>query len=237
MKKQIKSLLVLSVLSIFSLTGCDMLKNIANLGDDSGDNNEEKGENLPYTQEQAKNKLLELGQTSGFEITYHAFDEDEKEVDNYTFGMKGNVVWQYDNDDKQAIKKDDNGLSIYEYSAETQKYELTYTYTEADAISTYDEYVSSYSLMFFFANTYDGMDGYHRVKDTTFAGRAAIEYRYDLTVITGEVHLTTVIDKEVGITLFWDANGKSYTDGESGSATFEVTSFKTGNQVNAPELA
>ena len=229
MKTQIKSLLVLSVLSIFSLAGCNVTENIVNPGDD------ETGENLPYSSEQAKNRLLELGETSGFEITYQAYDDDDEGIVNYTFGMKDNIAWQDDGADKVAIKRTDSGLDIFEYDSETQNYAQTYTYSESDAIEVYNSYVTSYTTVFFMANAYDGMEGYQKVKDLTFAGRSATEYRYDLTVYTGEVHLTTVIDKEIGITLFWDVNGKTY-EGESGSATFKVSSFKTGSQVNVPAV-
>lgn len=90
--------------------------------------------------------------------------------------------------------------------------------------------------MFFLANSYEGMEGYHKVKDLTFAGRSATEYKLDIVVFGAEAHLTTVIDKDTGITLFWDGSEKTY-DGESGSATFEVTSFKTGSQANAPAIS
>ena len=229
MKTQIKSLLVLSVLSFFSLAGCNVNENVVNPGDD------ETGENLPYSSEQAKNRLLELGETSGFEITYQAYNDDDEEIVNYTFGMKDNIVWQDDDADKEAIKRTDGGLDIFEYNSETQSYVQTYTYSESDAVEVYNSYVTSYTEVFFMANAYDGMEGYHKVKDLTFAGRRATEYRYDLTVYAGEAHLTTVIDKEIGITLFWDANGKTY-DGESGSSTFKVSSFKTGSQVNVPAV-
>jgi len=229
MKTQIKSLLVLSVLSIFSLAGCNVTENTVNPGDD------ETGENLPYSSEQAKNRLLELGETSGFEITYQAYNDDDEEIVNYTFGMKDNIAWQDDGADKEAIKRTDSGLDIFEYDSETQSYVQTYTYSESDAVEVYNSYVTSYTAVFFMANAYDGMEGYHKVKDLTFAGRSATEYRYDLTVYAVEVHLTTVIDKEIGITLFWDASGKTY-EGESGSATFKVSSFKTGSQVVAPVI-
>ena len=229
MKTQIKSLLVLSVLSIFSLAGCNAIENNVNPGDD------ETGENLPYSSEQAKNKLLELGETSGFEITYQAYNDDDEEIVNYTFGMEDNIVWQDDGADKEAIKRTGSGLDIFEYDSETQSYVQTYTYSESNAVEVYNSYVTSYTAVFFMANAYDGMEGYHKVKDLTFAGRSATEYRYDLTVYAGEAHLTTVIDKEIGITLFWDASGKTY-EGESGSATFKVTSFKTGSQVVAPVI-
>lgn len=191
------------------------------------------GEYLPYNQEQVRNKLMDLGETQGFEISYHAFDEEDEEVYDYTFGMKGNLMWSYDEDDKAAIKFVDGVLSLYDYDAETESFELSYSLE--DAQEYYDAMVTSYTTMFFFANTYDGVEGYHKVRDLTFAGRAATEYRFDYTYAgAGEVHLNTIIDKEIGITLYWNANGKSYQDGEEGSATFEVTAFLTGNQVNVP---
>ena len=54
--------------------------------------------------------------------------------------------------------------------------------------------------------------------------------------IYGSASYELVVDKETGITLKWAASGTSYVDGESGAASFEVTSFKTGDGVVVPSI-
>ena len=136
---------------------------------------------------------------------------------------------------KDVIKYENSVLTSYYYDEDEASYVSQGVFEDENAETYYNQIILAYTSMFYVANNYDGLDGYHKVKDLTFAGRSATEYRFDLAVMgAGEVHLETIVDKEIGITLYWDASGKSYEDGEGGSASFEVKSFKTGNQVNVP---
>lgn len=225
----LKKLLIPLGAFALALTGCSI--DTGDGGDDGDGGTSGGGEHLPYDRDEIKNNLKTLGETDGFEITYGAVSDGETEVSDYVFGMKGNFAWQYRDEEKEAIKLVDDTLTAYSYSVENQEY------TSIDLPNgreTWDTYITSYTLMFYIANTYDGMEGYHKVKDLTFAGRSASEYHFDYVMAgVGEAHLVTVIDKGVGITLFWDASGKTY-DGEGGSASFRVSSFKTGSQVVPP---
>lgn len=213
---------------LLTLSACNL-----NLNPFSG---EEEGDHLPYAQDQAKNKLRELGEGDGFEIVYHAFDESDERIEDYTFGMKGSLTWSYDDGDKAAWKFENNTLTSYRYDAETSAYEAEEPIEDAQEL--YEGYVVAVTSMFYLANSYDGLPGFTKVRDLTYIGRSASEYHYDVTVLgAGEVHVAAIIDNAVGITLFWDATGKNYQEGDTGSATFEVTEFKTGSQVVAPVVA
>ena len=231
----------ISVLSVFMLAGCNLNnlipKDDESKGGEEGESQEsqEKGENLPYNAEEARNKLMDLGEESGVEIEFQVRDDEESEVEECTFGMKGNLVWQYSMEGKDVIKYENSVLTSYYYDEDEASYVSQGVFEDENAETYYNQIILAYTSMFYVANNYDGLDGYHKVKDLTFAGRSATEYRFDLAVMgAGEVHLETIVDKEIGITLYWDASGKSYEDGEGGSASFEVKSFKTGNQVNVP---
>ena len=233
-----KKFAFISVLSVFMLAGCS-LSNLIPKDDESkgGEEGEsqEKGENLPYSAEEARNKLMDLGEESGIEIVYQVRDDEESEVEECTFGMKANLIWQYSLEGKDVIKYENSVLTSYYYDEDEASYVSQGVFEDENAETYYNQIVLAYTSMFYIANNYDGLDGYHKVKDLTFAGRSATQYRFDLAVMgAGEAHLETIVDKEIGITLYWNASGKSYEDGEGGSASFEVKSFKTGNQVNAP---
>lgn len=228
-----KSLILLPVLSLLALTGCNAG---GGDGDNSGDTtNQSSGDALPYNQEEAKNKLRELGEEQGIEIAYHAFDDEDDEIpESNTFGMKEEYSWYFSGDDKTVLKLDEaENLYVYNNSGADGAYELTYTYP--NGADTYDQLITTYTMMFFFANSYS--DGYTKVRDLTYAGRAASEYHYAESYAgVVAVSVTAIIDKGTGITLYWDATGDNYVEGEHGSATFEVTSFKVGSQVALPPI-
>lgn len=229
-----KTLILLPVLSLLALTGC----NSGGGSDDNSGNDPTSqssgGGNLPYSKEQASNKLRDLGEEQGLQIEYHAFDEDTEDVIDYTFGMKDEFVWHYSDED-QTVLKIDSSNTLYEYTntGEDSAYELVSTFP--DGAEYYDQLIDGYTMMFFFANDYS--NGYTKVRDLTFVGRSASEYHYSVSYAgVASLSMTAIIDKDTGITLYWDATGDDYVDGEHGSATFEVTSFKVGSQVALPPI-
>lgn len=229
-----KTLILLPLLSLLALTGCN---SGGGSDDNSGDDSTSQssgGGNLPYDKEQASNKLRDLGEEQGIQIEYHAFDDDTEDVVDYTFGMKDEFSWYYSGEDQVVLKLDASN-TLYEYtnSGEDGAYELAYTLP--DSADTYDQLIDGYTMMFFLANNYS--DGYTKVRDLTFVGRSASEYHYSVSYAgVASLSMTAIIDKDTGITLYWDASGDNYVDGEHGGATFEVTSFKVGSQVALPPI-
>lgn len=229
-----KTLFLLPLLSFLALTGCN---SGGGSGDNSGDDSTSQssgGGNLPYDKEQASNKLRDLGEEQGIQIEFHAFDEDTEDVVDYTYGMKDEFVWYYSGEDQTVLKLDaSNTLYKYTNTGEDGAYELTLTLP--DSADTYNQLVDAYTMMFFLANDYS--NGYTKVRDLTFVGRSASEYHYSVAYAgIASLSMTAIIDKDTGITLYWDATGEDYVDGEHGSATFEVTSFKVGSQVSLPPI-
>ncbi len=215
---------LLPMIAAFALTGC-------------GDNEKESGdgENLAISKEQAKEKMAQLATTSGYEITFRYVDsQDEGEPATQTVGMKDDYCWFYSGSQKDMIHfESDNSVKVFEWSEEESTFKVN---TDAYPLpaETYKELYESYGTWLYFAFTYDGLDGFHKVKDTTFVERSAIEYKLRETYMGAYVEAKVIIDKETGITLYLGWEGRDL-EGESGSAAYEVTSFKTGAQVSVPE--
>ena len=224
-----KIIALLPMIAAFALTGC---------GDKESD---EKGTNLPMTEEQAKAKVKELGETEGLELTfkYTSSDSESTEQAETTIGNKDGYFWMYTGSDSKTLwREDETNFYIYAYNAESTKFELDQTYSKEylaslglDKLYSFDIYAS----FIYMGNVYDGYEGYHKVKDTTFVGRSATEYQLKETNGVAYVQAKVIIDKETGITLYWGVSGADI-EGDYGSASYEVTSFKTGAQVVVPAV-
>ena len=118
--KKLLTLLGTAFLAFATLTAC-------NSGGDSNDNggdddNKVQGESLPFSQTQASQKILELGATRGFEITYNTKigDATGTETDTVTLGYKNDVLWIAG---VFAYKKGPTGSIIaYHYDETTHQY-------------------------------------------------------------------------------------------------------------------
>ena len=218
-----KILALLPMIAAFALTGCG-----------NNEKESEDGENLAISQEQAKEKMAQLATTSGYEITFRYVDsEDEGEPATQTVGVKDDYFWVYSSSQKDMIHfESDNSVKVFEWSEEESTFKV-----DADAYplpaETYKQIYENYGTWLYFAFTYDGLDGFHKVKDTTFVGRSATEYKLRETYMSAYVEAKVIVDKETGITLYFGWEGRDL-EGESGSAAFEVTSFKTGAAVDVP---
>ena len=221
----------LPIMATVLLADCNM--NVPT--EDEGDGDSGSGDHLDYTKAEAENKLYELGKTSGYEIELEVTDSDG-EVDTYKFGQKGEILWGFDTDEDgvsgSAIKKDEKYYFFYDYESDDNKF----VYSTGYPISMSEDYIASFSMgwsmWLYYGNsiTSDMKKG----ADTTVAGRSCYTYSYSYSYLTVSAKYSVAIDKELGITLKFDLEGRSET--ESGSAHFVAKSFKTGNQVSAPVL-
>ena len=212
MKRKIGSLFFALILS-FGLTACG----VPTPGGSTDDNVK-----MNMTEEEAIASLKQLGLDQGFEILIETKDEDGV-VDQITFGYKEDVIWIEDS----AFKKVGNQIEIYSFEDGKYVYQ-----NNAPSEFNFDTIVTTYSSVLFTAYQY--ADAYTSSKATTFLGRQATEYTYKVTVLTASVEWKYIVDNQTGITLSFYA--KAQADGESGSASYEVKSFKIGNQVTVPEL-
>jgi len=214
---------LLPMIAAFAMTGC-------------GDN--EKGTNLEFTQEQAKEKVRQLAQTDGYEISlkYTSSDSEGSDLEELTIGQKEGFTWTVSGDSRTLWKEEETQFTIYNYDSEQLKFVVVHTYTKEELASLgITEFYSLdlYGTFLYMGNYYDGLEGYHKVKDLTFAGRSATQYKLKETYASAYVEAKVIIDKETGLTLYWGWEGRDL-EGESGSAAYEVTSFKTGSEVSVP---
>ena len=218
---------LLPMIAAFALTGC-------------GDNEKEseKGTNLEFTEEQAKEKVRQLAQTDGYEITirYSSSDSEGSDLDELTIGQKEGFTWTAAENSRTLWKEEETQFTIYSYDEEQSKFVVDHTYTKEylESLGITQLYsLDLYATFLYMGNVYDGLDGYHKVKDLTYVGRSATDYKLKETYGTAYVEAKVIIDKQTGLTLYWGWEGRDL-EGESGSAAYEVTSFKTGAAVNVP---
>ena len=215
---------LLPLIGAFALAGC------------GGDKKEEaEPANLEYNADQVKEKVRTLGETSGYEISFVVKSSDSED-DSYTIGAKNHFYWGYNDDSKSMYHLENDMVQTYHYDSESgmfEKYGAEYSIAGTD----YEEnFRVGYDLYLCMGSTYAETGGLTKVKETTFLGRQATEYKLSYGSVYGSASYELVVDKETGITLKWAVSGTSYVDGESGSASFEVTSFKTGDQVSVPAI-
>lgn len=218
-----KLLLPLGILTL-SLTGCGG-------NSSSGGNHQQEGDRLPYTQQQAKAKLESLGDSEGLELSFYGAADGE-ETETVTFGMKYDYAWYYDSDSRVILMNNGNFLAIYTYDFETEGYGDPVVIQDETAVQIYNNYIDGYTALLYSGFMYDGLPGMEQGKETTYIGRDVYEYRYNFSGYGVNVGYKLYIDKQTGITLYLNVYGEA--EGESGSASIVVTSFKTGDDVSAP---
>jgi hypothetical protein len=224
-----KLLALLPLIGAFALTGC------GDNGDDGGDGDANEGEHLPYNKQQVEDNVATLS-AEGYEIKYVATDSESEKYEA-TYGLKDNYFWYESGDNNFFIYANGSKCQQYEFDEVENKWkkdgELFDIGEGVDLSKTYKE---AYSAVFYQANYYDSVAGFKKVKELTFAGRSATEYKFHQGVAgIAEVNIDLIIDNTTGMTLYWDGSGRDYTNGESGSASYEVTSFKVGIQVVIPD--
>lgn len=189
---------------------------------------------LDYTEEEAIAKTKKLAEEEGLEVTIHAESTDsdpdsEDTNEDVSFGYTSEVFWIHE---EAAYKKVEGGMEIYTYNTDSHQYEGGYLSAGVDYDSTF-EFVS---IMLFNAYLYEDTGFQFTNKhDTTFLGRSATQYDMKFSGYGASVSWTVVIDKDTGMTLKVAVSGSS-VEGDSGAASFEVTSLKIGSQVQAPNL-
>ena len=229
--KKLLTLLGTAFLAFATLTAC-------NSGGDSNDNggdddNKVQGESLPFSQTQASQKILELGATRGFEITYNTKigDATGTETDTVTLGYKNDVLWIAG---VFAYKKGPTGSIIaYPYDETTHQYSGGYDLASIGAtVSSFDQMVVDVTAAFYYAYNPSGFT-FTQKTTTTFLDRSAIQYTASFTGNGGTASYTVVVD--TGLTLKFEGSG-STIEGEFGFAEIVVTSIKLGDDVVVPTL-
>lgn len=231
--KKLLTLIGTAFLAFATLTACGSSGSGGDSDGDGGQNGDAQGESLPYSLTEASNKLVELGNTQGFEITYTGTTSEEPDGASFTIGLKNNVLWMAE---AIAYKKDANGhILIYAYNDETHQYEGGYDMSSLNSsLSSFDALVVDVTAAFYYAYNPSGFT-YQNKKATTFLGRSATEYTASFTGNGVSVNYSVVIDNVTGITLKFKGSG-STIQGDFGFAEMEISSFLIGDQVTVPTL-
>lgn len=223
-----KLLLLLPLIGAFALAGC-------------GDEKEEEssgGDHLEYTAEQAKAKVKELGEGDGYEISYEV-KSSGNESTHYTLGAKDHFYWANVDEARYLYYINGDVYQGYYYDSDTSEFLKVGEEQKISDMSEYEQQAldsarTGYGVYLYFGNTYAEGEGLVKKGTVTFAGRSATKYEYKWVAIQGSASYELIVDNETGITLKWAVSGQDNVSGESGSASVEVTSFKTGSAVEIP---
>ena len=212
--------------------------------DNSENNSEDDVETVSGTASIGKTQALAeaaIEALGDYEICskYKTVDDDEVSETTWVVGTKGDTIWASLNGSGSAFKT--VGDTVYCYTSSTEDGTTTYEYNNSlpattDIQASLNAYKSSMATWFYFAYAYDGQ--LTKVGPETVAGRPCTHYTYSDTAVVPGAYATVkydiYIDNATGLNLnvIWEAK----TSTGNGSFGFEVTSFKTGNDVTAPTL-
>lgn len=259
-------ILVIALFSVLMLTACDDITSIINnlsknttttasnggetttVVGSNGQNDGGEGDLVEgdiVNEEESKNKLKEIGDTIGFEITLRttSSEEDEGEeegeasVSEFTMGIKNSIFWAKDEGVyTTAFKQEENTIQWYSYEEGEEEGEGEFVYCGEVDIQEYESSFNNITMMFYMASDYV-MGEVRNAGQVLMLGRQCTKYSSKMDFgAYGSLSYNIVIDNETGITMKIEATAENSFEGYTGSSTYEVVEFKTGDSVTAPEL-
>ncbi len=179
--------------------------------------------------EVGKSKLLELGETEGFEIAFTMTADGESE--SVTLGFKNDTIWQIADGEYNGayVKTEDGGTHFYGVEEGAFVYAETY-----DAETVPFQAMAETVVAIFYSWTTMPLEVASVTHHQTRLGRDCDYYVADLSAPGGSLEFALYIDTETGIAMKIAATAES--EEGSSSIDFEVLSFRTGNQVTPPDL-
>lgn len=229
---KLKRLLLLAPMAAL-LCSCGDIAKLISIPDDSeeettSETDDDSSIAFPDT-EVGKSKLLELGETEGFEIAFSMTADGESGF--ATVGFKNDTIWRIiDGEQSEAyVKTEDGGTHVY--SVEEGAFVYTGTY-DAETIP-FQEMAESVVAIFYSWTTMS-LEIASVTHHQTYLGRDCDYYVADLSAPGGSLEFELYVDTETGITMKVAATAAS-SEGSS-SLDFEVLSFRTGDQVTVPDL-
>ena len=220
-----KLLALLPLIGAFALAGC---------GGEKG--NEEGGitggEKLAYSEDQVKAKVKEL-ETDGYEISCE-INATDMEKTTYIIGVKDEYRWADTGSSKMMAKPVTGGLQTYDWDEDENIYKKS-SLIPSNYSESYMSIFDNYGAFLYEAAHYNDIGDFTKIRETTFVGRTAIEYKCVFDAPSyGKGSYDLIIDKHTGITLKWAGSATDYRTNETSSGSYEVKSFKTGADVEIP---
>ena len=242
-----KGILALSLLAAFAMTGCEGVLpegDVSQEGSQGGEVSHTSVEPfvndpLPFNEEQIADNILALGMQTGFELVCEAKESGAENAEQFTVGVKGNTAWGFYANYAGAVVLNEDGTIVGYYKTDIN--EEYYQKNDIDASvlqdatprEYYEKYAGTISSSIYYANTYAETLNVKRGEEKEFLGRRVVEYNFSRRGVA-TVSFKAYIDIELGITLYWSGE---LTDGQNTTGgSFEVKSFKTGNQVVVPDF-
>ena len=233
--------LLLTIALVFSLAACDSLNKVlesfnvddlmskvggngsSKVGSDGEDGEDDEDEISSIEENQTY--LYNLGKQEGFEITFKVNEESEKVIgykDNYLWLQTGESVFVYE-DDKDSV--------IHCYSGEGE--EITYV---ASYRGNFGEmYTNSTNILFSNGEAYANTEFAKSKKTELVGGKTCTIYENYLAVEGYEATVSLYVEQTTGF-VFKIATKIVTPEGTEEATLIEVLSFKTGSEVNIPNV-
>lgn len=227
---KLKRLLLLAPMAALLCSCGDIAKLISVPDDSEEETTSETSAPIDFPDpEVGKSKLLELGETEGFEIAFSMTADGESE--SVTLGFKNDTIWQITDGEYNGayVKAEDGGTHVYGVEEGAFVYAGTY-----DAETFPFQAMAESFVAIFYSWTTMSLEIASVTHHQTYLGRDCDYYVADLSAPGGSLEFELYVDTETGITMKVAATAAS-SEGSS-SLDFEVLSFRTGDQVTVPDL-
>lgn len=216
--KFIKKVLFIMILMFItcSLFACSMIGDII----DSATGNDEDGESLEVTQEQAEEKLERIATEKGYLVTYAIYETENSDIESETMviGASGDYTWYIDGDQGGAFMYKDGMMYTWKYEDGSWEYNGRYETTEEESASLTNLF-SSYLLL-----GYSFGSSMKKAGTKTIAGRKCDIYTYKIGMLGYSYGYSYYLDQETGMCMKYEIDAKAA--GESASVGMEVTQIK-----------
>ena len=228
---KLKRLLLLAPMAAL-LCSCGDIAKLISIPDDSEEDTSAAGADSSIAFPDpavGKSKLLELGETEGFEIAFSMTADEQS--GSAVLGFKNDTIWQITDGEYNAayVKTEDGGTHVYGVE------DGAFVYAGTSDAETFPFQAMAESVVaIFYSWTTMPLEIASVTHHQTYLGRDCDYYVADLSAPEGSLEFALYIDTETGITMKVAATAAS-SEG-SASMDFEVLSFRTGDQVILPDL-
>ena len=220
------------VLAAFAFISCG-----GDAPEDNGGSDDGSGTGAVISAEEAAAKLNQIGDY----VIVSEVTSTGSEPEVYELGRKGNTYWAFYEGDYDAFVIDGENIHTY-YGDEGAGGKIEWTFDETvpyteDGMESYiDNMQIAFSTWLYYGNYL--ASALEKNGSGSVAGRSCTRYTYSNTVSYGVEYASATydvyIDNATGVTMKVVMSGS--TNEGSGSFSYIVKSFKTGNSVTAPNL-
>ena len=184
----------------------------------------------PFDKDASVAKLDALGEKDGYEIEYTLTDENGRE-NKILLARKGDTGWRVSERDGRKegeafVQLPDNTYDGYAFDGEEWSFAYKTVQSEPADVNSFLTLAAQDDANLYYANDFE--DKLTSEGSAEIAGRRC--EKFTCGTENSDSFAVAYIDKELGITVKWESGA------ENGNVLLEITSVKTGKDVEIPGL-